>query len=67
MGKAISDESTIFEHIKDGRNSYQNDNALLIAEQLNLNINTEIGVNEIFQIEKYLRLSNYCFQQRTNE
>ena len=55
VGKALSDNNPIYEHIRDGRNSYQNDNALLIAEQLNLNINTEIGVNEIFQIEKYLK------------
>ena len=34
--------------------SSENDNALFIA-LLNLNINTVIGVNEVFQIEKYLK------------
>jgi hypothetical protein len=40
--------------IKDSRNSYQNDNAIIIAEHLNLNINEEIGLLEIKKIEDYL-------------
>ena len=40
--------------IKDSRNLYQNDNAIIIAEHLNLNINEEIGLLEIKKIEDYL-------------
>jgi hypothetical protein len=40
--------------IKDSRNSYQNDNAIIIAKHLNLNINEEIGLLEIKKIEDYL-------------
>jgi hypothetical protein len=40
--------------IKDSRNSYQNDNAIIIAEHLNLNINEVIGLLEIKKIEDYL-------------
>ena len=40
--------------IKDSRNSYRNDNAIIIAEHLNLNINEEIGLLEIKKIQDYL-------------
>jgi hypothetical protein len=40
--------------IKDSRNLYQNDNAIIIAEHLNLNINEEIRLLEIKKIEDYL-------------
>ncbi len=47
VGKAISDNNPNMSSIKDSRNSYQNDNAIIIAEHLNLNINEEIRLLEI--------------------
>ena len=55
VGKAICDKNPLYENIRDSRNVYQNDTALAIAERLNFNINVEMGVNEIHQIEEYLK------------
>ena len=54
VGKAISDNDPNMSRIKDSRNSYQNDEAIIFAQQLNLNINNEIGIDEIKKIEDYL-------------
>ena len=54
VGKAFCDNDPNFITIRDNRNVYQNDMALSIARTLNININDNIGINELCCIEKHI-------------
>ena len=65
VGKAFCDNDPNFITIRDNRNVYQNDMALSIASTLNLNINDNIGINELCRIEKHIQ--NYHITVFYNE
>ncbi len=65
VGKAICDKDPNYSRIRDTRNTYQNDNAIAIAQHLNLDINHEIGILEISKIEQHLQ--NYQIIVSTND
>jgi len=59
VGKAIYDDP-YFIRIRDNRNVYQNDMALSIASTLNLNINDNIGINELMMEQIMMeQIQNY--------